>query len=179
MIEDDLMIKEDYIKKEYQNSMSQKHASPKLINRTKEAMDREKIEIKIRKKKQRAQLLITLAVAAVVIIVVIPISMLSISQRNQNQTEIHLGNEQAEPGKIERKHNEIKVFVVTDIPEEFMQSEEEVTIHDINIKMINDEESGFLRAYFVKDEEGYVVVSDTKDVKDFLEAVEAHMLTME
>lgn len=168
------------MKEQYQKEISQIHVPKELLEKTKQAMKEEEQALS-REKKAGKRIpfgrISMVAAAALLLLVMIPSGISFLSGRDQSknngQTQLQLQMENhADPeiGKIGKKEEKaLSVKEVERMPEEF-QGAEEIVIGDITMLVAADEETGYLKAYFEKEEKAYTVTSKLTDLGEFEEA---------
>lgn len=166
------------MKEQYQKEVSQIHVPEELLKKTKQAMKEEEKALAREKKTGKTILFkrISLAAAAVLLLVLIPTGMSFFGGRNQSkdggQMQMQLGN-QADPEIVKVGQGGEKVLTVKEVdrmPEQF-EGADETVIGDMVVRVTADGETGYLEAYYEREEKAYTVTSTLVDLREFEEAL--------
>ncbi len=160
------------MKDQYQEEISRIHVTKELLEETKKAMKEEEAKEQKRKKLLSYRNLSIAAAAVFCLCILVPM----MARNPGSSTQIQLSRqEQYAAGKIVKNDKtKLDIKEVEKRPQEF-DSAKEVTVNGIAVFIVQDVETGYLKAYYEKDRVGYEVLSETDSEDELTEAMSAYL----
>ena len=164
------------MKEQYQKEAAKIHVPAELLQKTKQAMREE--EEKQRKSGKRGKIILfrslTAAAAAIILLAVGYPALSSFFQvkSGEDNRNVQIQLAEQKPAGMDKIEKPAGAGLVTEetekMPEEF-KTGEEIQIGNQTFRLIRESDSSYLKAYYEKEQTGYVVSSQITDEKVFLE----------